>query len=139
MKVTAVAGADTALGFVVGQDLIDVTAFGGYSSLAQSGTDTLITFSNGRTLLLKNVSAATVTSASFVGLVSPAPADPEAMAAAVNKMIAAPSGSDQPLNGGPQSVDRDLYDSRLDPPGHGSGLDESMVPYRGLTDHGWIV
>ena len=61
-------GADTVSDFVVGTDLIDLTAFGAYSSIVQSGSDTLITLSGGETLRLQGVSAGTVTDFSFLGL-----------------------------------------------------------------------
>jgi hypothetical protein len=71
-------GADTLTDFLVGTDLIDVAAFGAYQSIVQSGADTLITLAGGVTMRLLNVTAATVTDASFVGL-SPPPAAPLAM------------------------------------------------------------
>ena len=62
-------GADTATDFLVGTDLIDLTAFGAYQSIAQSGADTLVTLGSGpsgTTLRLTGVTASTVTDASFL-------------------------------------------------------------------------
>ena len=69
-------GADTLIDFVVGTDLIDLTAFGAYQSIVQSGADTLITLGSGpsgMTLRLVGVTASTVTDASFIGLSPPSP------------------------------------------------------------------
>ena len=71
-------GADTITDFLLGTDRIDLTAYGAYQSIVQSGADTLVTFAAGVTLRLLNVTAATVTDASFVGLPSP-PAAPQPM------------------------------------------------------------
>ncbi len=67
-------GADGMLDFQLGVDLIDVTAYGGYQTIQQKGADTLITFATGVTLKLKNILAANLTDASFIGLSAPAPA-----------------------------------------------------------------
>ena len=45
-------GADTVTDFQVGTDQIDATAFGAYQSIVQQGSDTLVTFAGGVTLLL---------------------------------------------------------------------------------------
>ncbi len=65
---TAGGGEDTISDFVVGTDRIDVSAFGGYQSIVQSGGDTLVTVAAGVTFRLIGVTAATVTDASFIGL-----------------------------------------------------------------------
>ena len=68
--VTVGGGADTVTDFVVGTDKIDISAFGAYQTIVQSGADTLITVAAGVTLRLTGVTASTVTNASFVGLPS---------------------------------------------------------------------
>ena len=65
--VSLAGGADIVTDFVVGTDLIDITAFGAYQSIVQSGADTLITLASGVTLKLNNVTASFLTSASFIG------------------------------------------------------------------------
>ena len=70
---SASGGADVINDFVVGTDLIDLTAFGAYQSIVQSGADTLITLTGGVTMRLLNVVATTVTDSSFVGLPAPSP------------------------------------------------------------------
>lgn len=71
--VTLGGGADTITDFVVGTDKIDASAYGAYQSIAQSGSDTVITFAAGVTETLKGVSASTVTASSFIGLSGSAP------------------------------------------------------------------
>jgi serralysin len=73
--ITVGGGADGMLDFQLGVDLIDVTAYGGYQSIQQKGADTLITFATGVTLKLKNILAANLTDASFIGLAGPAPVE----------------------------------------------------------------
>ena len=51
------AGADTVVDFQVGIDRLDVSAFGGDFSAIQSGVSTLLTFSDGSTVILLNVQA----------------------------------------------------------------------------------
>ncbi len=68
---TAGGGADTVLDFVVGTDRIDVSAFGGYQSIVQQGSHTLVTVAAGVSFLLQNVTASTVTNASFIGISGP--------------------------------------------------------------------
>jgi len=74
--VTTGGGADVVNDFAVGTDKIDATAYGAYQSIAQSGSDTVITFAAGVTLTLKGVSASGVTAASFIGLTSATPPPP---------------------------------------------------------------
>ncbi len=60
-------GADTIQDFEVGVDLIDLSAMGGYVSMAASGTtDTLITLTNGGTVTVKNVLPSQLTAANFL-------------------------------------------------------------------------
>ncbi|MBP7705287.1 MAG: M10 family metallopeptidase C-terminal domain-containing protein [Caulobacter sp.] len=68
---TAGGGADTVNDFVVGTDKIDVSAFGSIVGVTQQGSDALVTVASGVTFLLLGVSAASVTNASFIGLVAP--------------------------------------------------------------------
>jgi len=68
-------GADIVTDFTVGSDKLDGTAFGAYISIAQSGSDTLITFASTDTVRLTGVSASTITSNSFIGVSVP-PAGP---------------------------------------------------------------
>ncbi|HYG26837.1 MAG TPA: M57 family metalloprotease, partial [Caulobacteraceae bacterium] len=82
---TAGGGADIVTDFTVGTDKLDATAFGAYLSITASGADTLVTFAAGVTALLKNVSLAAVTNASFIGLTSTqAPPPPPATGLTVN-------------------------------------------------------
>ena len=67
-------GADKVTDFLVGTDKLDVTAFGAYVSIVQSGADTIVTLAGGVTFRLTGVTAGTVTNASFIGLSGPAPA-----------------------------------------------------------------
>ncbi|MDO9222687.1 MAG: M10 family metallopeptidase C-terminal domain-containing protein, partial [Caulobacter sp.] len=67
-------GADGVVDFVVGTDRIDVTAFGAYQSIVQSGADTIVTLATGVTFKLVGVTASSLTDASFIGLAAPAPA-----------------------------------------------------------------
>jgi len=69
-------GGDVVYDFQVGTDKLDVTAFGGYDSIVQNGADTLITFAAGTTVLLKGVSAVSVTADSFIGLNAAPPPSP---------------------------------------------------------------
>ncbi len=71
--VTVGGGVDTVADFTVGEDRIDLTAYGAYTSLIQSGTDTVITFATGVSVRLKNVTASTVTDANFIGLTPTTP------------------------------------------------------------------
>lgn len=64
-------GTDTIRDFVVGQDLLDISALGYYVSIAQSGLNTIIKLGGGGTLTLRSVQAASLTEASFVGLIGP--------------------------------------------------------------------
>ncbi|MGE5501292.1 MAG: M10 family metallopeptidase C-terminal domain-containing protein [Ignavibacteriales bacterium] len=70
--VTTNGGKDIVTDFVVGSDKIDATAYGAYQSIAQSGSDTVITFATGVTETLRGVTASTVTAASFIGLAAAA-------------------------------------------------------------------
>jgi serralysin len=70
-------GKDTVTDFQVGTDHVELSGYGSWT-LAQSGADTLVTFSAGDGILLKGVQASTVTAASFTttGAVSPPPVSP---------------------------------------------------------------
>jgi serralysin len=70
-------GRDTITDFQAGADHLQVSGYSTYT-VAQSGADTLVTFSAGDTILLKGVQASTVTAASFLmnGVVSPPPVSP---------------------------------------------------------------
>lgn len=60
-------GADTVLDFQLGIDLIDLRAFGGYVTIAASGTtDTLLTLAGGGTLKIKNLLYTQFTAADFL-------------------------------------------------------------------------
>lgn len=65
---TAGGGADTIMDFELGVDRIDVTLFGGYLSITQSGVYALITFGGGVTLKLKDIAPAALITTSFIGL-----------------------------------------------------------------------
>lgn len=105
-------GADAVIDFQLGVDVIDATAFGGYQSIVQSGTDAVVTFASGVTLRLKNITAAGVTDASFIGLSGPAPAAPPAFA----------SGPENPLLAGFAGGDAWLRTDLTDDGSHGGWL-----------------
>lgn len=90
---------DIVYDFQVGTDRLDVTAFGGYLSMVQKGADTLITFAAGVSTLLKGVSAATVTAASFIGAVSIPPAGPLTLYGTANTDILTGEDGDDTLYG----------------------------------------
>lgn len=96
--VTAGGGADVIKDFVVGTDKIDATAYGAYQSIVQSGANTVITFASGVTETLQNVTASTVTSASFIGLTA-APPSPPPPPAPTDQIIYGSESGDV-LNGG---------------------------------------
>jgi hypothetical protein len=58
--------ADTITDFQVGTDKIEVSGYTSYVSAVQQGSDTLITFAGGETILLKNVQASSLSSSDFV-------------------------------------------------------------------------
>ena len=64
-------GDDTISDFSIAEDVIDVsgpTGYDSYSSLTQVGADTRVTFAAGDSILLKNVTAASLTAANFATL-----------------------------------------------------------------------
>jgi Ca2+-binding RTX toxin-like protein len=71
--VTVDGGADVITDFQVGTDKIDATAYGAYQSIVQSGSNTVITFADGVSETLQNVTSSTVTSDSFIGLTAAPP------------------------------------------------------------------
>ena len=64
--ITVGGGADTITDFTLGSDLVDVSAFGGYLSIVQSGADALVTVAAGVTVTLLNVTATALTAANFI-------------------------------------------------------------------------
>jgi len=64
-------GADVVTDFAVGVDKIDIVGGGAVVSTVQQGADTLITFQGGGTMLLRDVSAATVGADSFITTAAP--------------------------------------------------------------------
>lgn len=85
-EVSLANGADVIGDFEVGVDRIDATAFGAYVSIVQKLSDTIITFATGSTLKLKNITATSITDASFIGLSGSAPS--AAVAPAIQKEAA---------------------------------------------------
>jgi Ca2+-binding RTX toxin-like protein len=71
-------GRDVVLDYVDGTDKIAVVGWSAWTSLTQQGADTVVTFSSGDSVVLKNVQASTVTSADFQfgGSQSPPPPPP---------------------------------------------------------------
>jgi len=137
---TLEAGSDTVIGFVVGQDLIDVTAFGATGTIVQSGSNTLITFANGRTMVLKNVVATTVTNDSFVGLSGPSPDEPERFVFTADKpAVATPLADDHSQSAGLQGREDGLFAADLGRPDFERGASGHFWGPRGLPEHDWIV
>ena len=71
-------GANTIADFQDGIDHIDVTAYGGYMSIAQLAAGAKVVFADGGYVILTGVMAAQLTAADFIGLPAPFAADPKA-------------------------------------------------------------
>jgi serralysin len=70
-------GANTIADFEDGIDLIDISAYGGYSSIVQMAGGAKIIFADGAYAILTGIQAASLTAADFIGLPSPAPPAPD--------------------------------------------------------------
>lgn len=66
-------GADTIVDFTVGVDLIDASVYGAVASISDQFSGALLTFAGGETMLLSGVSASSLSTANFLGLVGPLP------------------------------------------------------------------
>ncbi|MCE3289593.1 MAG: hypothetical protein K0R83_1605, partial [Caulobacter sp.] len=71
-------GANTITDFQDGVDLIDVSAYGGYSSIVQMAGGAKVIFADGGYAILTGIQAANITADDFIGLASPAAPDPKA-------------------------------------------------------------
>jgi Ca2+-binding RTX toxin-like protein len=71
-------GANTITDFEDGVDLIDVSAYGGYSSIVQMAGGAKVIFADGGYAILTGMQAANLTAEDFIGLASPAAPDPKA-------------------------------------------------------------
>lgn len=104
----------------------DLSAFGGYASLVQSGANTLITFANGRTMMLKNVTATAITDATFIGLSGGLPGE---LSSEGKGLIPVEAIKSDPMPG-PES-----------PPVQVEGSEDSSGPYRshGGAENSWLL
>eukprot|EP01030_Chromulinospumella_sphaerica_P022528 gene22527-biopygen20082 len=68
-------GANTIADFQDGIDRIDLSAFGGYSSISQLAAGAKIIFADGSYVILTGVLSTSLSSAGFIGLPSPMPAE----------------------------------------------------------------
>ena len=69
---------NTIADFEVGLDRIDVSAYGGYSSIIQMAAGAKVIFADGASVTLTGVQASSLSMADFVGLPSPMPEAPKA-------------------------------------------------------------
>jgi Ca2+-binding RTX toxin-like protein len=72
---TGAGGGDIITDFVVGTDKIDLSAFGSFISIVQSGADAVVTFVTGVFTRVKNVAASALTGDNFIGLTAAQPAE----------------------------------------------------------------
>ena len=69
-------GANTIADFQDGVDHIDLSAFGGYSTISQLAAGAKITFADGSYVILTGVVSTSLSAVDFIGLPSPIPAGP---------------------------------------------------------------
>ena len=68
-------GANTIADFQDGIDRIDVSGYGGYSSIGQLAAGAKVTFADGGYVILTGVQASSLSAADFIGLPVPMPAE----------------------------------------------------------------